>query len=143
MAKAVFSASIVIDVPFFDVDAMRVVWHGHYVKYFELARCELLGKMNYDYNQMEATGYMWPITDIRLRYIKPAKFGSKIKVTASLIEYDMHVKINYEIRDAETNEKLCKGYTVQVAVLAENFEMQYETPTEFVERLEAYLAKAD
>jgi acyl-CoA thioester hydrolase len=29
-------------VPFFDVDSMNVVWHGHYVKYLEVARCALL-----------------------------------------------------------------------------------------------------
>jgi acyl-CoA thioester hydrolase len=29
-------------VPFFDIDTMNVVWHGHYVKYLEVARCALL-----------------------------------------------------------------------------------------------------
>ena len=28
-------------VPFFDLDPMQVVWHGHYYKYMELARTEL------------------------------------------------------------------------------------------------------
>ena len=35
-------ASVELEVPFHDVDVMHVAWHGHYVKYFELARCALL-----------------------------------------------------------------------------------------------------
>jgi len=27
-----------LEVPFHDVDALRIVWHGHYLKYLELAR---------------------------------------------------------------------------------------------------------
>ena len=33
---------IEIEVPFFDLDPMNVVWHGNYVKYTEIARCKLL-----------------------------------------------------------------------------------------------------
>ena len=33
-----------IEVPFFDCDSMHIIWHGHYVKYLEVARCELLDK---------------------------------------------------------------------------------------------------
>ena len=39
-------------VPFFDVDSMRIVWHGHYCKYLELARCKLLDKIGYNYKAM-------------------------------------------------------------------------------------------
>ena len=35
-------AAIEVEVPFHDVDAMTVAWHGHYLKYFELARTQLL-----------------------------------------------------------------------------------------------------
>ena len=34
--------SVEIEIPFHDVDMMEVAWHGHYVKYFEIARCALL-----------------------------------------------------------------------------------------------------
>ncbi len=38
--------------PFFDVDSMNVVWHGHYVKYLEVARCALLDQIGHNYNDM-------------------------------------------------------------------------------------------
>ena len=37
MPKAIIESSTIVEVPFFDVDSMRIVWHGHYLKYFEIA----------------------------------------------------------------------------------------------------------
>ena len=51
--KALLSATTELEVQFFDVDSMRVVWHGNYVKYLEVARCELLKLFDYSYLQMD------------------------------------------------------------------------------------------
>ena len=40
--------SVEIEIPFHDVDMMEVAWHGHYVKYFEIARCALLDQFDYN-----------------------------------------------------------------------------------------------
>jgi acyl-CoA thioester hydrolase len=45
----VLQAEVEMLVPFFDVDSMDVVWHGHYVKYFEVARCALLERIGHNY----------------------------------------------------------------------------------------------
>lgn len=42
------SAEYVVEVPFFDLDPMHIVWHGNYVKYFEEARCQLLRTIDYE-----------------------------------------------------------------------------------------------
>ena len=128
-----------IDVQFYDVDAMRVVWHGNYVKYIEDARCQLLRKFNYDYNDMEDSGYVWPIVDMRLKYVKSAQFGNKIRVEATLVEYETRLKISYRIFNAESNQLLTKAYTVQVAVNIESNEMQFESPAVLLEKLAPFL----
>lgn len=129
-----------IDIQFYDVDAMRVVWHGNYVKYIEDARCQLLRKFNYDYNDMEDSGYVWPIVDMRLKYVKSAQFGHKIRVEATLVEYETRLKISYRIFNAESNQLLTKAYTVQVAVNIESNEMQFESPAVLLEKLAPFLA---
>ncbi len=48
-----FEAEIEIEIPFYDVDSAGIVWHGNYVKYFEVARCVLLDKLNYNYIDMK------------------------------------------------------------------------------------------
>lgn len=129
--KAYLSNSIELEVQFYDVDAMRVVWHGNYVKYLERARCELLKKIDYNYSEMEASGYLWPIVDMRLKYIASAQVTDLLIIEANLVEYETRMKIEYIIKDAETGKVLNKAYTIQVAVDIETQEMLYETPAVF------------
>jgi acyl-CoA thioester hydrolase len=121
-------ASVEILVPFHDVDTMEIAWHGHYVKYFEIARCELLNKLGYNYKQMRDSGYAWPVIDLHIRYPGPATFDQTIIVTATLKEWENRLRIQYEIREALTKKKLTKGETVQVAVNMETQQMCYESP---------------
>lgn len=131
------SATIAVEVPFHDVDAMNVAWHGHYVKYFEIARCALLRKFNYDYPQMQASGYLWPVVECHLKYIKPALYGQKLLVIATLQEYENRLKIAYEIRDAVSEERLTKGYTTQLAIEAATMELQFASPAIVLKNIQA------
>lgn len=129
------SAETIIEIPFHDVDAAEIAWHGHYVKYFEIARCKLLDKFDYNYPEMKASGYFWPIIDINLRYIQPARFLQKICVKADLIEWEHRLKIKYLITDIETGRRLTKGYSVQVAVEIQSGEMLLASPGVLYQKL--------
>jgi len=131
-----------VEIPFHDVDVMQVAWHGHYVKYFELARCALLRRFDYDYPQMQTSGYLWPVVECHLKYVRPARYGQRVRVSASLTEYENRLRIAYEIHDIATEERITKGYTVQVAVDARNGELQFVSPPVVVEKLEAAWAAA-
>ncbi|WP_306523506.1 thioesterase family protein [Rheinheimera sp.] len=128
-------ASVVIEVPFFDVDAMQIVWHGHYVKYLEIARCALLRTFDYDYPQMQQSGYLWPIVDLNLKYRGSARFGKQIEVTATLVEWEHRLKINYRIIDLESGQTLTKASSIQVAVDMQNQQMCYESPLILLQKL--------
>jgi acyl-CoA thioester hydrolase len=141
--KGILTVAHEIDIQFYDVDAMRVVWHGNYVKYIEDARCQLLRQFNYDYNDMEDSGYFWPIVDMRLKYVKSAEFGDKIRVEATLVEYETRLKISYRIFNADTNQLLTKAYTVQVAVGIESKEMLFESPDILLKKLAPFLTDED
>jgi len=137
--KALLSSYVDIKVPFYDVDSMRVVWHGHYVKYIEDARCELLDKLEYNYLAMEESGYIWPIVDMRLKYVASAKFPDTVRVFAHLIEYESRMKIEYEIYDLSSGKILNKAHTVQVAVNIETEEMMFESPKVFTDKVIALI----
>lgn len=139
MAKPLFEVSTDILVPFYDVDSMEIVWHGNYVKYFEDARCKMLQELDYNYATMRDSGYGWPVVDMRIKYIKPALFNHRIRVHARLVEWEIRLKLEYEIVDLETGETLTKGYSVQVAVDMAAGEMCFVTPAPFRERLAARL----
>ncbi|WP_312256927.1 acyl-CoA thioesterase [Stutzerimonas nitrititolerans] len=138
--SGVLQAEVEILVPFFDVDSMDVVWHGHYIKYFEVARCALLDRIGHNYQQMRDAGYAWPVIDVQLRYMRGARFNQRIIVRADLIEWENRLKINYLINDAETGERMTRGTSVQVAVEIASREMQLASPRVFVEAVERALA---
>ncbi|MDD1013994.1 acyl-CoA thioesterase [Pseudomonas rubra] len=115
-------------VPFFDVDSMLVVWHGHYVKYLEVARCALLERLEHNYLQMQASGFAWPVIDLQLRYVRGATFGQRLNVRASLVEWENSLKINYLISDAATGQRMTRASSVQVAVEIASGEMQLASP---------------
>jgi acyl-CoA thioester hydrolase len=128
-------ASVTIDVPFHDVDAMGIVWHGNYVKYFEIARCALLDSIGYNYRQMTESGYAWPIVGLRVRYPKPATFGQRIVVAATVKEYEHRLRIAYLITDAATGQRLTRASTVQVAVDIATREVCFVSPPILLQRL--------
>ena len=121
-------AEVEIEIPFHDVDVMGVAWHGHYVKYLEIARCALLDKIDYNYPQMRDSGYAWPVIDVRIRYPQPLYFQQKVRVVAKLDEWENRLKVSYEIRDSETGKRLTRAYTVQVAMDMKTGEMMFASP---------------
>lgn len=128
-------AEVIVEVPFYDIDAMGVAWHGHYIKYCELARSALLESFSYSYREMKESGFAWPVVEVKLRYARPARLGQKIKVRARLSEFELRLKIDFLITDAATGERLSKGHTVQVPVSLQTQEIVFGAPPVLYEKL--------
>ena len=114
---------------------MHVVWHGNYARFLEQARCYLLDSIGYNYVEMGESGFAWPIVDMRIKYVRPIRFGQEIVVTASLVEHQNRLKIDYRIRDRASGEVLTKASTIQVAVKIETGEMQLESPAALTDKI--------
>ena len=138
-SKGVLHVDTQVLVPFFDVDTMHVVWHGHYVKYLEVARCALLDQIGHNYTAMVESGYAWPVIDLQLRYVRGAVFGQTLNVRASLVEWENRLKINYLITDLASGERLTRASSVQVAVDMASREMQLASPSVFTNAVEKAL----
>lgn len=132
---ALLSVDTSITVPFFDVDSMNIVWHGHYCKYLEVARCNLLDKLGYNYTDMKNSGFMFPIVDMQIKYIQPLVFEQQVIVTASLVEWEYRLKIHYMIRDALSGAVLSKAHTVQAAVDANTKMLRIGCPDQLIEKV--------
>ncbi len=133
------SAEVVFPVEFYDVDSMKVVWHGNYLKYMEKARCALLDKIGFGYLVMEKEKFAFPVTDVKIKYIKSLRFGEKVRAVAKLDEYENCIKIKYEFYNAETGELTTKAQSTQMAVNMETGESQFVCPQVFVQNVEKIL----
>jgi acyl-CoA thioester hydrolase len=142
-ARGLLQHETEVTVPFFDVDSMHVVWHGHYVKYLEIARCALLDRVGHTYAQMQNAGYVWPVIDLQLRYVQAARFGQQLRVRADLVEWRNRLKIHYLISDAQSGERMTRASTVQVAVSLADGTMQLVSPQAMIDAVERHLPGHD
>jgi acyl-CoA thioester hydrolase len=128
-------AEVEMQVQFYDLDPMEVVWHGRYVQYLEVVRCALLDQIGYNYPQMKASGYAWPVVDMQLRYSGSAVFGQKLKLRADLVEWESRLKIDYLITDAASGQRLTRASTTMVAVDIATRELCFVSPPVLFEKL--------
>jgi acyl-CoA thioester hydrolase len=129
------SVEVTIKAQFYDLDPMDVVWHGNYARYLEQARCELLDSIGYNYPQMHESGYLWPIVEMRIKYVRPLRFGQEFVVAATIAEFENRLRIDYRIRDKVSGEVLTKATTTQVAVHAATGELCLESPAALTDKL--------
>lgn len=129
------SAEVTIQVQFYDLDPMRIVWHGNYPRFLEQARSALFEKISFGYREMAESAFAWPIVDMRIKYVRPINPNQSIKVTATLVEYENRLKTSYVITDADTGEVLTKAHTIQVTVDRASQELCFETPPALVEKV--------
>ncbi|MDR3088085.1 MAG: acyl-CoA thioesterase [Azoarcus sp.] len=133
--QSVWRSSVVLQIPFHDLDPLEICWHGHYVRYFEIARAALLQTFDYDYPQMRDSGYAWPVIELHIRYAQPLRYRQRIEVEAFLTEWENRLRVDYLIRDVETGKRLTRGHTVQVAVDLHTREMCLVSPAVLAEKL--------
>ena len=133
------SAEVLIKAQFYDLDPMQIVWHGNYVRFLEQARCALLDKIEYNYSEMLRSGYAWPVVDLRIKYVRPVRFGQQVRVTATMVEYESRIKIDYRIADLATGDVLTKAHTIQVAVDVASNEMCFGSPAALTDRVRRLL----
>ncbi|MDR2500634.1 MAG: acyl-CoA thioesterase [Treponema sp.] len=127
-------------VEFYDVDLMGIVYHGNYLKYFEVARWALLEKIRYTYDDMAASGCSFPVTSVALKYLKPLRFNDRVRARAILEEYENCLKIRYELYNARTGEMTTKGQTTQMVFNVLKNESSFVCPRSLIEKAESLLA---
>ena len=133
-----FKADTIIRVEFYDLDPMDVVWHGNYVKYLEVARCNMLAKLGYNYVDMKNDGYAYPVATMEMKYIKPCTFGQELKVVSIVEEIEPALVIKYVIFDNKTGEKMFKAKTMQIAVDINTRKTVYEAPENLKNKIASY-----
>jgi acyl-CoA thioester hydrolase len=133
------TAETEFNVEFYDVDSMEVAWHGNYVKYLEKARCALLDQIGYGYPAMKDSGFAFPVTEISLKYIRPLRFGERVRARAILDEYENRLRIKYELYNARTGELTTKGMSTQMAVDIGKGDSCFICPQIFIDKVETLL----
>jgi len=129
-------------IPFHDIDPAGVAWHGRYFKYFELARVTLLEDIRYSYTEMHASGYLWPVAETKVRYVRPLLLEQVATVTAVLTEWELRLVVDYTIHN-EAGVLCTKARTIQVPVSAKTHELVFGCPEVLIDNVTARIAQLD
>jgi len=123
------------EVPFHDVDALRIVWHGHYYKYMELGRTALLRGLGLDVQQIETLGYRLLVVDSHCRHTWPLPYGDRARVSAWFVSVAPRLVIAYRIRNLTHDRCSARGQTILITTDADGH-MLPETPDALLHRLQ-------
>ncbi len=108
--------TLAVPVCFSDVDAMKIVWHGHYLRYCESAREAYCAERGLSYQQMEAVASVAPVVRVQLEYLRPAHHGEILAVRVAHIPgSEPSLDLFYEVRGPD-GTLLAIAETVQVFV---------------------------
>jgi acyl-CoA thioester hydrolase len=100
-------------VRFHEVDSMNIVWHGHYVVYFEAGRRAFGCRYGIDYPVFVAHGVAAPVVNLWLDFKQPARMGDELTITTRLLKpAAAKTEFVYEIHRGR--QLLVTGGTVQV-----------------------------
>ena len=89
---------------------MSFVYHGNYVKYFEMGRIAWLNKLGFSYKKMEEDGILLPVIDIKINFKKSALFDDKLILKTKLLREPSYM-IEFEYKIIKNDDLITSGYT--------------------------------
>lgn len=123
-----------LEVKFSEADPLGIVWHGHYIRYFEDGRESFGKKYEIGYLAFYKNGYVIPVVNVQCDYKKSLRYGDTVRVETEYIPTEAaKMLFKYRLFNVETNELVASGSTIQVFLDKEESVLQLATPTFFEE----------
>lgn len=109
------SHTVEVLIRFNEADPLGIVWHGHYIRYFEDGR-EAFGKQHgIGYMNFFDHGIVVPVVHCECNYKRSLRFGDKVKVEATFVPCEAaKIVFNYKLYKASDNSLVATGSTTQV-----------------------------
>lgn len=113
-----------------DTDRSQVVYHSNYLRYFEFGRASLMRDAAYTYKEVEASGYVYPIIEIGVKFYKSLFYDDAMVIYTRPAELErVRLRFEYIITHADTQEIACTGFTRHCAVNAKGTPVEVDPKT--------------
>ena len=130
--NSLLSERIKVNVRFNEADPLGMVWHGHYIRYFEDGREAFGSKYGIGYLDFYNHGYIVPVVHIECNYKRSLRYGEEVIVE---IQYEpseaAKLKFSYNLYNAETTQLVASGSSVQVFLDRDSHILQLTNPPFF------------
>jgi acyl-CoA thioester hydrolase len=106
-----------VRVRYAETDQMGVAYHANYLVWMEIARTELLRSSGLSYKEMEARGFMLPVSKVGVSYRSSARYDDEVEIESNCAKVMVAgLRIEYLVRRRETGELLAEGFTEHACV---------------------------
>ncbi len=100
-------------VQYYETDAMRVVHHSNYIRWFEEARMDYLEQANFPYHEIERQGILIPVLEASCKYRQAVRFGQSVQIETAVTKFSgVKFTISYQVYDEEHAILHATGSTV-------------------------------
>ena len=128
-------------VNFYDTDAMAVVHHSNYILWFEIGRVEYLRSIGITLGELMEDGFVFPITDVRAKYVSPGKFDDVVLIeTTPTALTKAKMAFDYRIIRKADGEVMVTGHSQNVFTSQETGRIT-RLPEKYYSILAAAMAK--
>lgn len=111
----------IVEVRFYETDAMGIVHHSNYLRWLEIARFDFAEKfMPETFRKMAEKSMYLPVVNAQLSYREYLGYGDVICITTSLVKSDV-AKLVFlsKVTKKDSKKIVAKGYTEHVFVNSE------------------------
>lgn len=123
-----------VQVRFNEADPLGIVWHGHYIRYFEDGREAFGNEHGLSYLDVYKQGFVIPVVAVQCDFKKSLRYGDKVIIETTYINSDAaKMKFNYRLFKAASGELVATGSSVQVFLDKEGSVLQLSNPPFFEE----------
>lgn len=104
-----------VKVNFFDTDAMSVVHHANYLRWFEMGRVEFLRAAGITLQELMDDGFVFPITEVNCKYVSSARFDDFVIIEVKPVALTpVKMAFSYQVIRENDDVLLAEGYTQNV-----------------------------
>lgn len=75
-------------VQYYETDAMKVVHHSNYIRWFEEARIDYLEQLGFPYHQIEERKITIPVLEASCKYRQAVKFGDMVSIDTEIRSFN-------------------------------------------------------
>lgn len=123
-----------IAVRFNEADPLGIVWHGHYIRYFEDGREAFGNSHGLSYLDFYRQGFIVPVVKVDCDYKRSLRYGDKVIIESRFIASNAaKIVFHYSLFNAKTGELVAKGSSMQVFLDKETSTLQLTNPPFFEE----------
>ena len=123
-----------VAVRFNEADPLGIVWHGHYIRYFEDGREAFGNSHGLSYLDFFKQGFIVPVVKVNCDYKRSLRYGDRVLIESRFLPCEAAKLIfEYTLFNVKTNELVAKGSSLQVFLDKETSSLQLINPPFFHE----------